>query len=92
MAAIIPTWAQTVGAMVENGTHVQVACTRCQEWQVVDLAKLLALKGPEYSLINRRCRCRLTPGCPGWNRFHYLHGVIRPLWRVEDVMPRWFGE
>lgn len=92
MAAIIPSWAQTIGAMVENKVEVQVTCSRCECMKDITLHKLLAIKGPDYSLVNRRCRCRLTKGCPGWNRFHYLHGVMRPLWRDEDVLYRWFGE
>ncbi|CAD7335417.1 hypothetical protein SPHS8_00497 [Sphingobium sp. S8] len=92
MAAMIPTWAQTVGAMVEHGTKVQATCTRCRSTQIVDPRRILLIKGPDYSLVNRRCRCRMTEDCPGWNRFHYLHGVMRPLWRDEDVLIRWFGE
>ena len=92
MAAMIPRWAQTVGAMVEHGTKVTVSCSKCRAWQEIDPRKILAAKGPDYSLVNRRCRCRLTPSCPGWNRFHYQHGVMRPLWRDEDVLLRWFGE
>ncbi|MBJ7440547.1 MAG: hypothetical protein JHD35_16175 [Sphingopyxis sp.] len=92
MVAWIPSWALTVGAMAEHGVRVQVHCTKCRAYHVIDPAVLVAIKGPEYSLVNRRCRCRLTEGCRGWNNFHYLHGVMRPLWVFEEVYPRWLEE
>jgi hypothetical protein len=64
-----------------------MVCKRCR---VVDLAKLREIKGGSYSLINRRTRCKLKPGCTGWVRFHYLHGVMRPLWD-EATGRRWGG-
>lgn len=83
-----PRWAETVGAMVESGCVVQVWCDRCRVHQRVDLVALLAKVGPDYSLCNRRCRCRLTEGCTGWNSFSYLHGVMRPL-STSEVRLRW---
>ena len=63
--------------------HVRVICNGCRECRDVDLQALAAKVGPEYSLIDRRCRCRITPGCVGWNRFMYLFGVYRHLWSYE---------
>jgi len=68
-----------------------VACTKCREWRELgrdDLRRLARIKGEGYSLIGRRCRCRLTKGCMGWNRFFYQQAVFRPLWTDEDVR-RW---
>ncbi|WP_408585892.1 hypothetical protein [Novosphingobium sp.] len=78
-AAILPSWVQTLDAMVEHGTQIRVYCTRCKECRDVDLVGLRERVGGGYSLINRQCKCRLTPGCAGWNRFTYLHGVFRNL-------------
>jgi hypothetical protein len=47
----------------------------------VDLIQLRLRVGGKYSLVNRRCRCRLTANCPGWNRFYYLQGCNRH-WRM----------
>lgn len=53
-----------------------------KEWEQACRQKWRALAekvGPEFSLIDRRCRCRLTPGCDGWNRFDFKAGVFRPM-------------
>lgn len=82
MAAMIPSWAKTLGAMIDGETQVRVRCSGCAEvklFTMADLEALAAKVGRDYSLVDRRCRCRLTPGCRGWNRLYYLHGVFRPL-------------
>lgn len=68
--------------------RIAVSCTVCKYWQDVDIPKLIAIKGPDYSLIDRCCRCNVTPGCKGYNRFHYLRGVFRPLW-TDRAIYRW---
>ena len=91
-AAFFPAWTLTIGRMAADFHGVQVNCTACKVTRVLGAETLRALvrqKGADYSLIGRRCRCRLTPGCVGWNRFHYLGGVYRPLWREEDVLRWW---
>ena len=75
-----PLWTQTLGAMLERDAEVRVICDKCGEWQEVDIAELMLRVGPSYSLVNRRCRCRLTEGCRGWNKFYYLQATFRPLW------------
>jgi hypothetical protein len=87
-AGWIPAWARTLDRMIAVDLRVDVWCLRCGECRRVDLAALRERVGGEYSLVNRRCRCRLTPGCQGWNKFRYMHGVMRPLVE-EDVWHRW---
>ncbi len=77
---IWPSSVQTVSAMVREKTEVAAVCDVCRGRQQIDLPALLAKVGPDYSLINRRCRCRITPGCKGWNTFRYLWGVYRGLY------------
>lgn len=77
---IRPTWTTTLGNMIDDYHGVAVGCGHCGSWQMLSVADLTALaerKGRDYSLWNRRCKCRLKPGCPGWNKFHFLHGVYR---------------
>lgn len=83
-----PPWARTLGAMIDRGVEVRVICEGSCSYIDLDLAGLAARVGRDYSLIGRRCRCRITPGCGSWNRFHYLLGVYRPLWTSDDVL-RW---
>ena len=85
-AAALPTWVQSLDAMVAGNCHVRVMCDRCREWRDVDLAALRERVGGDYSL-----KSRLTAGCSGWNTFRYLHGVYRPLWDRE-TLARWSAE
>lgn len=45
----------------------KVECNRCQCERILNIEMLIAKVGPDYSLHNRRCRCKLLPGCPGSN-------------------------
>lgn len=76
--------------MAASDAKISVSCDRCNAYRDVDIPALLAKVGPNYSLINRRCRCKLTPGCNGWNRFRYLHGVMRRLWD-DNASDRWLA-
>lgn len=84
-------WLENLGAMIDGDAHIQASCTACGQYvrfARADLEALAAKVGRDFSLRNRRCRCRLTPGCRGWNRFFYLAGVYRPLWD-EEIAVRW---
>jgi hypothetical protein len=86
-AAFFPAWAQTLGAMLDEGAKVRAWCSACGRCTDVDIAALTAIKGRDYGLIDRRSRCKMT-GCKGWVRFHYSHGVFRPLWSDAATL-RW---
>lgn len=85
---MLPAWANSLDAMIEANAHIRVWCTACKEFRDLDLVGLRERVGPGYSLLNRRCRCRLTPGCQGLNRFMYLAGVMRHL-ADEETLLRW---
>jgi hypothetical protein len=89
-AAILPSWVQNIGAMLANDTHIRAFCSSCNMCFDVDIAALAARVGDAYSLIDRRSRCHLTPGCDGWIRFLYCHGVYRPLW-TDEAVARWLN-
>jgi hypothetical protein len=88
MPTAFPLWVRTVGAMIDHGAEIRVLCTGCKAWRDVDLVALVERVGRSYSLVNRRCACRLTPGCGGWNRFYYRQAVFRPLWS-DEVGSKW---
>lgn len=77
---------RTIGQMAELGFTAHVSCAKCREYRQIDLSALVAKVGPDYSLWNRRCRCRMTPGCDGWNRF-----FVGPGWHVAafDERTEW---
>lgn len=89
-----PTWTHSVGEMKiardakPDHARVQVRCDVCDVWRDVDLDAIIAAKGENYSLVNRRYRCKLTPGCEGWNDFRYQSGVMLPL-VTEAQTDRW---
>lgn len=87
-AGIIPSWVKTLDVMIAAETVIKVQCDTCRVIREVDLHALRARMGGGYSLLNRRCRCRLTDGCRGWNTFHYCRGVYRVLAEPE-VRERW---
>lgn len=91
-APMIPGWAMTIGAMQAAGARAQVWCSGgCGGSRWLDLPALIAIVGPDYSLLDRRCRCRLTPGCAGWNRFRYSAGENTMAWNLvtEEGLQRW---
>jgi hypothetical protein len=90
-ATVDQTWLQSLGAMIDGGARIQAVCTVCRRFKRFTKDELMALAervGRDYRLINRRCRCRLKPGCDGWNRFYYLSGVYRPLWEEDRIWSR----
>ena len=78
---IRPKWTLTLGNMIDDYSTVSVHCTHCRRHRVLSRDALIALAekvGRDYSLWNRRCRCRLKEGCTGWNKFNYMgHGCMR---------------
>ena len=56
--------AGTVGRMRANGWTVLAYCPVCQLTMTVDLSLLETVRGPEFSLWNRRAPCRRL-GCAG---------------------------
>lgn len=88
---VVWSYIANLGAMIDQGAEIQVRCQTCKVYRRFTRADLEALAekvGRDYSLVNRRCRCRLTPGCTGWNVFDYLRGVYRPL-RDRETGLRW---
>ncbi len=69
---------------------VTVTCDTCKQGRDVDLDALIAAKGENFSLVNKRYRCKFSPGCPGHNRFHFQGGVMRPLWS-ETQADKWIA-
>jgi hypothetical protein len=66
-----PSWAATVGAMIESGCEVYATCSGCSYTvKPLPLAPILEKLGADYSLFDKRSRCR-QPGCRG--EVHYLY-------------------
>ncbi|WP_420142022.1 hypothetical protein [Sphingomonas sp.] len=69
----------------------RVSCTECKRLREIDIPALIEKVGPEYSLWNRRCRCRLKKDCPGWNRFFIGPGWFTKSYDEQTEM-RWIEE
>ncbi len=82
-APSIPLWATTIGRMIDYGARVTVRCDRCGGFATIDLVALIEKVGREYSLVDRRCRCRLCPGCVGWNTFRYATSEHAASWNLS---------
>lgn len=77
--------------MIENGFTAEARCSVCRAWRQIDLAALAGKVGLDYSLWNRRCRCRLTDGCRGWIRFFIGPGWPAPSFDERTEL-RWIED
>jgi hypothetical protein len=84
-------YAENVGRMLEAGLPVAGRCGVCAEQRDVDLARLHAAKGPDYSLWHRRTRCTLTPDCPGWITFRHWGSQWLAHMYDDDDIARWMA-
>jgi hypothetical protein len=83
MLSIVLDAVSTLDKIIRNQREIQVWCEKCQACRILTQDELIALAakvGPDYSLIDRRCRCRLTPGCK--------QGVFRPMTTPEGNAAR----
>lgn len=87
---------ETVADMIANGWDVYAQCPigRCSNKMAVNLRLVASVKGPGYSLWNRRPKCR-RPGCDGkmllWARapgmpaheglIYVEQGPVKPAWK-----------
>jgi hypothetical protein len=81
---------RTLGEMVDHGHTAYAYCSTCNTYRDIDLPALIEKVGREYSLWNRRSRCR-TEGCAGW--MHYKCGPGHPHLMADEATEwRWFFE
>jgi len=60
---------ETVGDMIQQGWDVHSRCMTCGTLFRVNLRIIARLKGPDFSIWNRKDRCRRL-GCSGHVEFH----------------------
>lgn len=77
----------SLGAMHSAGLSVRVWCSTCRTSAPLNLDALIDRVGADYSLVDRRCRCRLSARCKGWNVFEvarspYQSWLWDRLWSV----------
>jgi hypothetical protein len=68
---IRPDYTASLATLIDSNTRVRAMCDTCSGYRDVDLVALSLVKGEGYSLWGRRTRCRITPGCLGFNRFYF---------------------
>lgn len=68
------------------------SCGKDRQLRSGDLSRIAAAKGMDYTLYNRRTRCRLTAGCPGWNYFLFDHVTYKMAMFDPEQAARWRGE
>lgn len=72
----------SVGWLIENGRRIKARCLVCESHVDVDLAPILAAKGPEYTLAKRRPPCR-DRTCPGRMTFEDYTSIWTQ--KFEDI-------
>lgn len=83
----LPAAAWTVGASIDEQLHITWHCDTCPKWGPVNLLRVAAEKGIDYSLVDRRTPCR-EPGCVGRVRFRYSGGPSTPSRPLEALRER----
>jgi hypothetical protein len=78
--------------MIEAGALVRFACPACRRLYDVDLTSLAALKGQDWSIVNRRARCKASR-CRASGRFVAAIGADQPflLLSAGEQMPDWLA-
>lgn len=71
---------ETLYSLIEVAVRVTVSCTLCSKYDFVDLKLLRERTSGDFSLWNRRYRCKLSLDCKGWNRFRYVSVMAWPMW------------
>lgn len=78
----IPSWAATLGDMLDEGTKVKAMCRSCRAWDE-DSDRIIREQaegyGWDFSLFDYHPPCWMTEGCKGEVLFLYMHGVFRPM-------------
>lgn len=80
----MPEWAATIDRLIESGIELRAMCTErdCGGYWDVDLHAVREKLGGDYCIWNKHTSCRITPGCPGYNRFHHNRslGFFGQMW------------
>lgn len=93
----IPDWCDTIWSMlaaIDASHSVHARCDQCgarRELARKDLERIGEKKGLRFRLVGKRTRCRLTPGCEGWNTFAYREGSWLMSLHTEADMLRWIA-
>ncbi|HEX8444117.1 MAG TPA: hypothetical protein VF631_10780 [Allosphingosinicella sp.] len=92
MPRIWPHWARSIGGMLAGGAAVRFACGGCRRLFDVDLTALAVLRGAEWSLIDRRARCKASK-CRARGLFVAAAGRHEPflLLATKGAMPSWLA-
>ena len=82
--------ATSVADLIRAGHVVMWDCEVCGRRGPVDLLAIERVCGPNFTLANRRPRCRHA-GCPGRVRFRLAMGLWhRELDTIEESDPAWW--
>jgi hypothetical protein len=84
----------TISDMLRIGIKAYACCSQCGCQKAVNLENLIELRGPDFSLFNRRNKpCKMLPGCEGYNYFSTDRwgGIITPF-RDDETGHRWILE
>jgi hypothetical protein len=91
---IWPTYVQSVGQMRDHQVRIAAVCSKCRQWQKVDLDAIIMMRGRSFSLIDQRGPCRIYQ-CDGSAFFMWSTGEstpYRPLTTERGNHARMFGK
>lgn len=84
--AFLPSWVETVGAMIEAKACVTWSCAKCGAGGMVGLQAVRRKLGASYSLVDKVSTCKVA-GCGGEVSFRYAAGantMTRPLRALRE--------
>lgn len=84
---------ETISRMIERRAKIRWRCDIDPAHRGdVDLNRVAEAKGGDYSIVNRRPRCRI-PGCPGVVIFEDFGGSwARQVETIQQSSPEWWAE
>ncbi|MEN5230003.1 hypothetical protein [Brevundimonas naejangsanensis] len=84
---------ETISRMIERSAKILRRCDVAQgHYGNVDLKRIVKAKGGDYSVVNRRPRCRMS-GCPGVVIFEdFARSWARQVETIQRASPEWWAE
>lgn len=89
---ITPSWVMTLGAIADTQAEhphyfIRVSCRKCREHRDLDIPALIEKVGRDFTLLDKRTRCRITPGLSRLERLLLFNRLLDPQHVQREEKP-----